>query len=272
MKTQRNEVLFFWLLEQWNLEYGCPHLSQVPLLFCTSTCVKQLHVSSSLTLSIWWGCQSVACFPLKEGPWALSISENDNVCFSNATICMSSPCFYSFLQKCNLQKSSPTKTTLFLSLFSLFLLPHPYTPGSWSGLLAHQGAVIALSSPSRVSTEASCTQELCSSPAVSPGFHLTYIVDTPLTSSVTYQCCPGFLAWPWTLLVTWDFVGEDIAPACTVDILSSSFPSLGKLPALADPRQGCWKYFTYGWMICKEQGLINNFDLLNMDCHIHSYF
>lgn len=272
LKTQRNKVLFFWLLEQWLLEYGCPHLSQVPLFFCTSTCVKQLHVFC-LTLSIWWGCQSVACFPLKEESWALNISGSESVCFSNPTICMSSQCFYSLLQKFNLQKGSPSKSysiSLFVSLFSYLSLSVPQGPGS--GLLVHQGAVIALNSLSKVSTEAPCTQELCLSPATSPGLCSTYIVDTPLISPVTYQCCPGFLAWPCTLLVTWDFLGEDLAPACTVDTLSSSLPSLGELPALAGPWQGCWKWFTYGWIICKEQGLINNFDLLNMDCHIHSYF
>lgn len=148
--------------------------------------------------------------------WAVSVFTLLHTASYRSTIC---------------SKGLQLKAPLFLSLFLYLSTPQR----SWSGPSVHQGDIIALSSPSRVSTEASCAQDLCLSPATSPGPGLNYVVDTHLTSPVTYQCCPGFLAWPWTFLVTWDFVGEAIAPASTLATLSSCLPSLAELPALAAP-------------------------------------
>lgn len=101
-------------------------------------------------------------------------------------------------------------------------------------------ALIPSRSPSRGSTEA-CTQELSSSLATTPGTGLSCVVNRSPTSPVAYPCCY-------------------LAPACTLPNLSSC------LPLLATPDKGDEKCSPWGWLICKEQGLINNLNLLNMDC------
>jgi len=56
-----------------------------------------------------------------------------------------------------------------------------------------------------------------------------------VTSPVYYQCYPDFPAEARTFMVTQDFIGEGLAPACTVATLKPHTSSVVELPVLAVP-------------------------------------
>lgn len=98
----------------------------------------------------------------KAESWALSISEHDSVCFSNPMVSMSCQCFYTASYRSTIcSKSLQLKAPLFLSLF--LYLSTPQRP--WSGPSVHQGDIIALRSPSRVSRGL-----LCPGPVLEPSY------------------------------------------------------------------------------------------------------